>query len=66
MRLQTAGSDRGRQLDEPTVSVGNPIQDRVLTRGEIAMATGDTFYCDKEEAKDDEFGNKVTVVRCHG
>lgn len=30
------------------------------------MATGDTFYCDKEEAKDDEFGNKVTIVRCHG
>jgi anti-sigma B factor antagonist len=30
------------------------------------MATGDTFYCDKEEAKDDEFGNKMTMVRCHG
>jgi anti-anti-sigma factor len=30
------------------------------------MATGDTFHCDKEEAKDDEFGNKVTIVRCHG
>lgn len=30
------------------------------------MATGDTFYCDKEQAKDDEFGNKVTIVRCHG
>src|SRR5215469_11257701 len=30
------------------------------------MTTGDTFYCDKEEAKDDAFGNKVTIVRCHG
>lgn len=30
------------------------------------MTTRDMLHCDVENAKDDEFGNKVTIVRCHG
>jgi anti-anti-sigma factor len=26
----------------------------------------DSFRCEVEKAKDDEFGNKVTLVKCHG
>ena len=30
------------------------------------MASGDTLRCEIEDAKDDQFGNKVRTVRCHG
>ena len=30
------------------------------------MTTGEILRCDVERAKDDELGNKVTIVRCHG
>jgi anti-anti-sigma factor len=30
------------------------------------MAPNDSFYCEIEKTPNDEFGNKVTVVKCHG
>jgi anti-sigma B factor antagonist len=30
------------------------------------VATNDGFYCEVEKASNDEFGNKVTSVKCHG
>jgi anti-anti-sigma factor len=30
------------------------------------MTAGELLRCDVEKVKDDEFGNKVTIVRCHG
>jgi anti-anti-sigma factor len=30
------------------------------------VAADDSFSCDVEKASNDEFGNKVTVVKCHG
>ena len=30
------------------------------------MTATDSFRCEVEKAKDDEFGNRVTLVKCHG
>lgn len=30
------------------------------------MTPNDSFYCEVETAPNDEFGNKVTFVKCHG
>jgi anti-anti-sigma factor len=30
------------------------------------MAASDSFNCEVEKTSNDEFGNKVTVVKCHG
>jgi len=30
------------------------------------MAASDSFKCEVEKTSNDEFGNKVTVVKCHG
>ena len=30
------------------------------------MAASDSFKCEVDKAPNDEFGNKVTVVKCHG
>ena len=30
------------------------------------MPTNDSFHCEVEKAPDDDQGNKVTIVKCHG
>jgi anti-sigma B factor antagonist len=30
------------------------------------MKLGDPFYCEVVKSNDDEFGNRVTMIKCHG
>jgi anti-sigma B factor antagonist len=32
----------------------------------VKMASDDSLRCEIEDSKDDEFGNKTKVVKCHG